>query len=319
MIIYIYIHHIYLHMFHWYYMIYIYIYILHIIQYILILLFNSCIVFCIIYIYCSIDMFFNKCISYIKISWTFCIPKYLGLFALWPSFGKPSQNLPNKAERAGQKWCKVAKSCPQCLWIVFPWECPQNQGSKCPHPSEVTWKQCLDCVVTTSWGEIPPIFSWKRDPLLSAVAPNFLEFSANLLEFFSLHSNRRVYITRWYIQDRNIHANKAQNPANTAEPPQKKRKCRFLPWRTLKVVAKPQNSMRNCHRIWCVLKMNSSEDSEVCHYSWYSWRLADKDHNRSSQDSEDRSCHPFFRLNTHDAEISAFVHATAEEVTVTWE
>jgi hypothetical protein len=32
-----------------------------------------------------------------------------------------------------------------------------------------------------------------------------------------------------------------------------------------------------------------------------------------------RSCHPFLQLNTHDAEISAFRHATTEEVIVTWE
>ena len=32
-----------------------------------------------------------------------------------------------------------------------------------------------------------------------------------------------------------------------------------------------------------------------------------------------RSCHPFLQLNTHDAEISAFIHATEEEATVTWE
>ena len=32
-----------------------------------------------------------------------------------------------------------------------------------------------------------------------------------------------------------------------------------------------------------------------------------------------RSCHPFLQLNTRGAEISAFIHATAEEVTVTCE
>ena len=185
-------------------------------------------------------------------------------------------------EQKGQKWCKVAKSCPQCLWIVFPWECPQNQGFQCP--IWAWWLENNVVIVSSPLVEVPslhPFFRGSATLCSVQLHPIFLEFSTNLLEFFSLHSNRRFYITRWYIQDRNMHANKAQNPANTAENPAKKRKSTFLPWRTLKVVAKPQNSMRNCHRIWCVPKMNSSEDSEVCHYSWYSWRLAGKDHNRS--------------------------------------
>ena len=38
-------------------------------------------------------------------SWTFHIPKYLG----------PKNCQTRQKEQKGQKWCKVAQSCPQCL------------------------------------------------------------------------------------------------------------------------------------------------------------------------------------------------------------
>ena len=68
-----------------------------------------------------------------------------------------------------------------------------------------------------------------------------------------------------------------------------------------------------------VFKINSSEDSEGCH-SLIFLKIGKTRTPKRRVSRLKRYCHLFEWLNTHDAEISACLHATTEEVTMTgWE
>ena len=73
------------------------------------------------------------------------------------------------------------------------------------------------------------------------------------------------------------------------------------------------------NRIWCVLKMNSAKFLRV---TISAGDILEDWQARTTLGRVSRlwrSCHPFLQLNTHHAEISAFMHATTVSVTVTWE
>ena len=106
--------------------------------------------------------------------------------------------------------------------------------------------------------------------------------------------------TKWYIQDRNMHANKAQHPA-------KKRKSGFLPWGTLKVVAKPQDSMGNGKTSHLMCAQKWSNKIEGCHWLIF-LKIGRQGHTIGRVSRLRRSCHPFLRLNAHDAQISSYIY-----------
>ena len=66
-----------------------------------------------------------------------------------------------------------------------------------------------------------------------------------------------------------------------------------------------------------MLKLNSSEDSEGCHLLIIILEDWQTKITIGHVSRLQRSYHPFLQLNTRDAEISAFIHTTIEEVTVT--
>ena len=89
-------------------------------------------------------------------TWTFHIPKYLRLFALWPSF---RQNDPKTAKqgrkgrrgRSGVKWHNHAHSVCESY---FPWERPPNKGFQCPI---WVWWLKNDPVILSPLVEVPSL------------------------------------------------------------------------------------------------------------------------------------------------------------------